>query len=71
MVSPAGNLYIVGMTKPSPAPVPEDPETAAKRQAILEGIADADAGRVVPHDEVRRWLQSWGTGKRLPTPECK
>ncbi|OWJ63988.1 CopG family transcriptional regulator [Inquilinus limosus] len=49
----------------------DDPELAAKRAAIREGIASADAGRLVPHEEVRRWLLSWGTGKRLPKPECK
>ncbi len=28
--------------------------------AIEEGLADAEAGRMVPHDEVRAWLLSWG-----------
>ncbi len=59
------------MRKPTPIQLPDDPETAAKRAAIREGIASADAGRLVPHEEVRRWLLSWGTGKRLPKPECK
>jgi RHH-type transcriptional regulator, rel operon repressor / antitoxin RelB len=27
---------------------------------ILAGIADADAGRVVSHDRVVKWLRSWG-----------
>ncbi|HMD98924.1 MAG TPA: CopG family ribbon-helix-helix protein [Terriglobia bacterium] len=27
---------------------------------IEEGLRDAEAGRVVPHDEVERWLKSWG-----------
>ena len=27
---------------------------------ILAGIADADAGRVVSHDRVAKWLRSWG-----------
>jgi predicted transcriptional regulator len=26
---------------------------------IREGIADADAGRVVPHEQVKREFQSW------------
>ncbi len=35
-------------------------------RAIEEGIASADAGDVVPHDDVERWLRTWG---RLG--ECK
>lgn len=29
-------------------------------EAISEGIADADAGRFVEHDEVAAWLSTWG-----------
>lgn len=38
---------------------------------IDQGIRDADAGRVVPHDEVKRYLQSWGSKRKLPAPQCK
>ena len=38
---------------------------------IEEGIKDADAGRVVPHEDVKRWLNSWGTDHELPPPACK
>ena len=27
---------------------------------ILEGIADVEAGRVVSHERVAKWLRSWG-----------
>jgi RHH-type transcriptional regulator, rel operon repressor / antitoxin RelB len=27
---------------------------------IMAGMADADAGRVVSHDRVAKWLRSWG-----------
>ena len=38
---------------------------------IEAGMQDADAGRVVPHEKVERWLKSWGgKRKRLP-PTCK
>ena len=40
----------------------------AKRLSILEGIADADAGRMVPHSEIKEWLESWGTENELPPP---
>ncbi len=43
----------------------------AKRLAILEGIADADAGRVIPHEEMKAWAESLGTGNELPPPQCK
>jgi len=38
---------------------------------IDQGIRDADAGRVVSHEDVKRYLQSWGTKRRLPPPACK
>ena len=28
-----------------------------RRRRILEGLADADAGRLIPHEEVVRWAQ--------------
>lgn len=40
----------------------------AKRLAILEGIAAADAGLLIPHEEVKAWLESWGTDHELPRP---
>jgi predicted transcriptional regulator len=36
---------------------------------IEEGIADADAGRVLPYSAVREWLLSWGTTDELPPPK--
>ena len=36
--------------------------------AIKEGIADADAGRVVEDERVEAWLASWGTGKKRRAP---
>jgi predicted transcriptional regulator len=38
--------------------------------AIEEGIGDADAGRVIGHDEVVAWVRSWGQPDELPMPEC-
>ena len=35
---------------------------------IEEGIADADAGRTVPHDQVRTWLKSWGDDDETDPP---
>lgn len=37
-------------------------------QAVRRGLADARAGRVVPHEKVEAWLNSWGTDHELPPP---
>ena len=39
--------------------------------AIEQARAEADAGKTVPYETVRRWLLSWGTDKELPRPRCK
>jgi predicted transcriptional regulator len=39
-------------------------------ERIREGLADAEAGRVVSHGEVARWLHSWGSEDELPPPKC-
>lgn len=33
------------------------------------GVADADAGRTVAHEDVVRWVRSWGTKEELPPPQ--
>ena len=38
---------------------------------IDQGIRDANAGRLLPHSEVKRYLQSWGSNRKLPPPECE
>lgn len=40
-------------------------------ERIRAGLADAAAGRVVPDDEVARWLDSWGTDDESPPPKCE
>jgi prevent-host-death family protein len=45
----------------SPAAFQELRERHDFVQAVAEGLADSDAGRVVEHKKVRRWLESWGT----------
>jgi predicted transcriptional regulator len=39
--------------------------------AIDEGIRDADAGRVMPHNDVAAWVRSWGEPDELPNPEWR
>ncbi len=38
--------------------------------ATLRGLADIEAGRVVSHEAVLRWVKSWGAADELPPPKC-
>ena len=38
---------------------------------IEEGIKELEAGRVIPHEDVKRWLNSWGTNSETDPPSCK
>jgi predicted transcriptional regulator len=49
-----------------PAPPLSDEEEAA----LLEAEADADAGRVVPHAEVAKWMQTIIDGNPQPMPKA-
>lgn len=46
-------------------------EQEAQLAKIDQGIRDADTGRVISHEKVKRYLQSWGSKRKLPPPECK
>ncbi len=46
-------------------------EQESQLARIDQGIRDANAGRVVSHEEVKRYLQSWGSNRKLPPPVCK
>ena len=39
--------------------------------AIEDGLRDADAGRLVSHQDVVAWVESWGKTNERPMPECK
>ena len=60
--------YTQDMPKLVKTPV-SDAEDAEFLAAVDEGIADADAGRMIPYQKIRRWLLSWGTENELPPPE--
>ena len=38
--------------------------------AIDEGLGQADAGQLVPHEDVVAWVRSWGSPDELPMPKC-
>lgn len=46
-------------------------EQESQLARIDQGIRDADAGRVVPHQVVKRYLMSWGSKRKLSPPVCK
>lgn len=39
--------------------------------AIEAGVQAADSGRVVMHEDVVAWVQSWGSPDELPMPQCE
>ena len=39
--------------------------------AVVEGIDDADAGRMVDHDQIVDWIESWDTDHELEPPVCE
>jgi RHH-type rel operon transcriptional repressor/antitoxin RelB len=39
--------------------------------AIDEGIAAAERGELIPHEEVKAWAESLGTENELPLPRPK
>ena len=38
---------------------------------IEAGVRDAEAGRIVSHEKVERWLKSWGGKRKVRPPRCK
>jgi predicted transcriptional regulator len=55
------------MAKPEPS-LFDQQDAAADERAMLEGEADADAGRVVLHEDVAKWLSTWGGHEEQPAP---
>jgi predicted transcriptional regulator len=55
--------------KPEPS-IFDEVDEAWEAEKDARGMADFEAGRVVSHEAVRRWLLSWGTPNELPSPEC-
>ncbi|MGH9522135.1 MAG: CopG family ribbon-helix-helix protein [Terriglobales bacterium] len=40
------------------------------RAEIREADREVKAGHYIPHDEMKKWLLSWGTKNELPPPRC-
>ncbi len=45
-----------------------DPSFWDEAAADAEGLADIEAGRVIPREEVAAWLDTWGTPDEKPAP---
>lgn len=45
-------------------------DEAADEAATLRGLADIEAGHVVSHEAVMRWVKSWSSPNPLPRPKC-
>lgn len=46
-----------------------DADEAADEASLQRGLADAEAGRVISHEAMKRWLRSWGTDDPVPPPK--
>ncbi|WP_207462553.1 hypothetical protein [Azospirillum sp. SYSU D00513] len=42
-----------------------------RSEAVAEGRADVDAGRVYDADAVKRWKESWDTPEESERPDAK
>ena len=57
------------MSKPEIS-VFDDPDLDAEERDADEAEADVKAGRVVPHEDVVKWLRTWGTPDAGPPPKA-
>ena len=55
------------MTNPDP-PFFDEIDEAAEMAADAEALAEMDLKGGVPHEEVRAWLDTWGTPNEPPPP---
>jgi predicted transcriptional regulator len=51
------------------APIFDQIDEDAEARAIAKARAEIAGGKGIPHDEVIRWLQSWGTPNELQPPK--
>ena len=53
----------------SPSAFQELRERQEFLQAVAEGVADTESGRVVDNKRVRGWLESWGSNREKDSPK--
>ncbi len=47
-----------------------EPDEALEARLDAEAEAEIDAGKGVPHEQVREWLSKLAKGERLPPPSA-
>ena len=47
---------------------PEPEVDAEELAAIEEGLAELDAGKRIPLEDIKAWVASWNTPEELPIP---
>ena len=55
--------------KPEPS-IFDEIDEAAEAAADARALEDIREGRLISHEAVKRWLESWGTDAPLPRPKC-
>ncbi len=52
---------------------PEDPEAVKLREwqirEIEAGLEEAETEKGIPHEDIKEWVESWGTETELPLPK--
>ena len=46
----------------------DETDQVTEDAADAEGLAQADAGQLIPHEDVAEWLDTWGTPDFKPAP---
>ena len=54
----------------SPALFEELRERNRFLESVAKGLADAEAGHLVDHTDVKAWLKSWGKTSEVDPPQC-
>jgi predicted transcriptional regulator len=60
-----------GASMPATKSIFDEIDEEEEERAIAEAEQALAEGRVVPHEEVVKWLKSWGTPNELPRPKSK
>ena len=53
--------------KPEPT-IFDEPDEKADALRHAEALADIEAGRLIPNDEICAWLETWGLPNEKPAP---
>lgn len=57
-----------GAVMAEPKIISDEFDEDVEARAIAEAEADAAVGRLISHEEIVKWLESWGKSDELPCP---